>query len=138
MNQQQVYDKVVNHIRQQGIRKDNPFNGGGQYVDTKDPCKRCAKGVLMDITLTQLGIYSPNLSENMDNWAITLGVIQGIKMPFLHALEAIFESTSDLRYTQILNLPTLEEQFKAVATSYNLLYTEPLTQTSRQPILEII
>jgi len=118
MNTQEIFDKVVNHMRAQG----NPWGGAGYgrawcYVNPKNPCERCAKGVLMEVEYnTTFNEYRTKYRTLENNYKGTVGrTLTNKELEMLNSLEGIFEFESILNW---------EDNFKIIAARNGVNYLE--------------
>lgn len=107
MDTQEIYDKVVNHLRAQGNPWGHHFRRAWTYVNPHDPCQRCAKGILMDVEKNESGMYFPN-DISLGNYNYYPDIIQ-----MLGALEICFENFEVIDW---------EKEFVHIAQVHGLEY----------------
>lgn len=145
MTTQEMYDKVVNHMRAQGFKGPKSGRGWG-YINPDNPCERCAKGILMDVMKTSEGNYVPTFSieaSSILNRYLTL-----METHMLNDLEELFEKGTsgtnaitanywDVELSLEQYYTDWESGFKYIANKYNLLYTQPNKELIKQAKKEV-
>ena len=113
MTTQQMFDRVVNHLRGQGdINSQNIGTGkrrgsGYGYINPNNPCERCAKGILMDCELryntSYIYIRKGNSFDTL-SWTDSVEAYLQQALTFaqiymLNELERIYENTAFSTWT---------------------------------------
>jgi len=135
MNTQEMFDKVVNHMKSQGNNWGNHGRRGWGYVDPGNPCNRCAKGILMNVQLTEHG-YKPkdDIKYSYGVYAIEAALNQKLttdQIMMLNELENCFEFWA---------VEDWNKRFIAVANRYNLDYQidrQEVKKVSKKKVVEV-
>ncbi len=112
---QQIYDKVVNHMRTQGNSKGYYLDRGWCYVNPDNPCERCAKGILMEVH-DKYGFYTVKRlgSDELQVEHYIGRKLSPSEISILNELELVFERRPEEIW---------ETKFKSIAKKYNLIYS---------------
>lgn len=114
MNKQEIFNKVVGHMRAQGNPWGEHKQRGWTFVNPENPCQRCAKGILMDVVLhhnqyratsESLRLYNDWVREHRSGEEKEI-------LAMLDSLENLFEDHPT---------ETWESQFKYIANNYNVI-----------------
>jgi hypothetical protein len=117
MNTQQMFDRVVNHMRAQGYPGGTKTRGW-TYINPNNPCERCAKGILLQAVKDTDGTYTRNNIDEPLFTAIEFSLDRKLTRPeieLLNSLEYTFEMVPEANW---------EEQFEIAAIGFDLIYTE--------------
>lgn len=106
MNNQEIFDKVVGHMRAQGNPWGNFEKRGWMFVNPNNPCERCAVGILSEVELNFFGQYERTMGS----------MIEWQDNALADSLQFIFE---------LRPVHTWETEFETCAKRYNLVYTPP-------------
>jgi hypothetical protein len=126
LSNQQIFDKVIGHMRQQG----NPwgtyagFKSKGRswsYVNPTNPCQRCARGILLDVKLDEsTNTYKPNV---LSPYYSSSKSTNQITASLINALEWIFEFENPTNW---------ENEFEKVSQRFHVIYTEKFNHISKE------
>lgn len=122
MNAQEVFDKVVNHLRAQGEPAIDHAAGACKYrvEATGGRVLKCAIGCLIDDNDYNPDMESHNLNKLLSNEkALPLGPLRNLltqHSQLLHWLQVTHDTFPQSSW---------EMQFKVIAEVYQLIYTPP-------------
>lgn len=129
-NLQNMFDRVVGHLRAQGNPWGDFSERGWSFINNEDPCQRCAKGVLFTgVTDSKAVMNKYNVFSLVDDilkeWNVP---VTELNKNLLDSLENIFEHHPQ---------DSWEIRFKALAERHQLEY-KPYTAPEVVHTVEVV